>query len=262
MKDLTIAIPVQGALFEQLALDFLCSARTLGKHAGPIIVIEFDTSDSFKQQASQYEVEFIRAVDFRSKHAINDRFTQFRYAVPNVTTSYMALFDSDIWFRQPIENLVNLLPQDGVLFTPARDRGKAWSRGKDIKLAWPYFGPEKLYDTYIKQVELIVNKCGRILNGGLIAGTTSNIRSMLREYDKFVSLDGIIDDYMLETCALMMIYDENKDIIGGQEYNYLVKDELDNDSKVIHLVGKAKHVNKLWFRNNYPELFDAEWSSG
>ena len=165
-------------------------------------------------------------------------------------------------FKRPIEGLVDLLPQDGVLFTPARDRGKEWSRDKNIKLAWPYFGPDNLRDKYVEQIELIINKCGAIINGGLIAGKTSNILSMLRNYDKFVSLDGIIDDYMLETCALMMIYNDDKDIIGGREYNYLVKDELDSESKAIHLVGKAKHVDKLWFRANYPELFDAEWSSG
>lgn len=267
-------LPHPNRFNENMAIDFVVSARTLGEFDGPIMIVDFGITDWFKDKVKDFNVSYYQPRDPKSKHIINDRFTQYLHMIEDgaVKTDGVVLYDADIWFQRPIYRIEEFFPKDGVLFAPGGDPKR---KKKKEELLWPYFGPPHLAEEYDAKVRFMSDLTGRVISGGMLGGTVPNIKHKLQQYDDFISMDGIVDSWKLETCVLTYIYDKEKDSVGGMNFNSHVlrrmledpdreflRDKTGENATTIHMCGKAKKNPIHWFRYRHSEIFKEHIDDG
>lgn len=244
------------AMMEELGLEFVLSARTVGKFGGSIYVIDFNILPHIKQQLSRLNVIFLEPIQPWYSNCVSvERYLQLLHYIENGTIgeNYISVHDSDVWWQGSVSEIPAICPPSGISFATAARKTQNTVDG------WAL---QKEFD---KRFERFKNECGYCINIGFMAGTKSNMHRKLVEFRKFVERDDVPDFFALDQVAYMWIHDYANDVINGDQFNAITTQQFNVNTPIVtrdgivanavHLAGGRKSIPEHWFRNRYPDIY-------
>lgn len=249
---LSLVTPINNRLGD-FVVDFLISARTTGGHEGPLVLIDYGIKKKVRQVADKANVTYATPRDTISNHVSIDRWSQYANVLDEVVdTEYAALFDADIWFQRPIEDVIEHIPENGILFGPGGKRRE------------PFWGPEHLKKEFRRRANFIAQNYNGVLNCGFMAGKTDILKERMLEYRQYITeINFDKQKKAWDQSVWQYLFDPDRDSMKGTTFNTIPRTEdfpvLDRNGDiayVIHLAGRTRRRQHHHFKNAHQDKYE------
>lgn len=135
---------------EDFLIDFLVSLRTKGMYEDDIVLVVYHEffSNKFYDAVNELKVSLVRkgALPVNSSYAVVQRFVDALDVIEHRDCDTVMMFDADVWFNRNIYELVDAMPDRGLLLAPSGPM-KYFGHPKDVEGLRRYLAKiSELYD--------------------------------------------------------------------------------------------------------------------
>jgi hypothetical protein len=201
--------------------EFICSARTIGKYYGKIIIVDYGIPEWFKQIFYE-NIEYI----FYDINDINIETHKF-ISVLDFVSQYekVAMFDADMWFQEDINNVFYDINENGILC--ASELNPFFYRFQEN-----FFSLLKDSNKYQENFSFIKEKFGAQINAGFIAGKGKILHERLSKFNLMLKEKEIKKEYGADQLFLNIDFNLEKDNANMTKYNTIVTNTINFNNKL------------------------------
>jgi hypothetical protein len=257
----TLVFTSASADMSLMLAEWAISLRRLAKYTGDALVLDYGLPVRMVTALHAWGIRTVKCVDRGCIVC-----TRYIDAAPILRKDYAshvaAHFDGDIWFQAPIDALFDIAVQQasGCVFSP--DVG--W-------FTQPFHGDTSFAADYAHKIQLIRDRYGGTIQGGLSCGLASNLAHKYEQFSQLISTGALKLEYGADQFAFNWLFQEDADCAKGHLWNCIgVDGVLDNgvwhsrrdgrrDVAIgIHVVGMCRADQARLFRNQHSDQFREE----